>query len=258
MEWRRSVVIGLRLPGGTRPPDAFALAEFKPPRPATAFHRRAYTLLELLVVLAIVAVFSYSLAGGPGTGRSAALQSGQALLADLVTAARSTAMAGGQSARILIHVDPAGQPTRYLRSLVVQAQVPAGWQTQFSVTLPGGVFVVPGNFTALPAGLFATGLPVPWTKVDGSPLRSTALRSNQIIVEAIDAAPAERWVGITISANPGTVQSGDLILAAGRMRAPGSYAPGESPVELTNPETVRGLTLSAYAVPILINARTGF
>lgn len=222
--------------------------------------RRAFTLLELLVVVGLVAALSFFLVSGlGGGGKSVALQSGQALLANLVTAARTSAMASGQSSRILIQIDAAGDPARYLHYVVVQTQTSAGgWQTLVEACLPDGVYVVPGNFSPIPAGLLATGSSVPWTKADGSALRSTALRANQITTETINHPGAEQWVSIIISAAAGTVQSGDLILAAGRRRQPGSYGAGESPVELINPETVRGLTLSAYAVPALINARTGF
>jgi len=36
------------------------------------------------------------------------------------------------------------------------------------------------------------------------------------------------------------------------------YPPGDSPIELENPEEVRGLTLSAYGLPTLVNDRTSF
>ena len=49
-----------------------------------------------------------------------------------------------------------------------------------------------------------------------------------------------------------------FLAPAGRFRPPGTYQPGESPVELDNPENVRGLTLSAYGVPALINTRASF
>lgn len=221
----------------------------------------AFTLLELLVVIALMATLSLVLAaGGRGGSKSAALQSAQALLSNMVTAARTQAMASGQSSRVLVQVDAtsAVQPLRYLRYVTVQTQAAGGWQTITEAFLPDGVYVVPGNFTSIPAGLFAANTSTPWTKSDGSALRSTALRTNAITTEAINGPDAEQWAGITISASAGTVQSGDLILAAGRLRPPGSYAPGESLVELENPENVRGLTLSAYAVPALINARSSF
>jgi len=222
----------------------------------------AFTLLELLVVVGLIASLSFFLLGGlGGGGRAAALQSAQATMANLVTAARTKATASGQSSRILIHVDAmsTGQPQRFLRYVAVQTPAAGGgWQTFTDTYLPEGVYVVPGNFATIPGGLFATGTSVPWTKVDGSALRSTALRTNEITTETINAPAAEQWVSITISANAGTIQSGDIIFATGRRRAPGSYGIGESPVELVNPETVRGLTLSSYAVPVLINSRSSF
>jgi len=195
-----------------------------------------------------------------GSGKSAALQSAQATLANLITATRTKAMTTGQSARLLVHVDAASTatPPRYLRYLAVEIQTPSGWQLVSDAYLPDGVFVIPGNFSPLPAGLFAAGTSSPWTKSDNSALRSTALRSAQISSEQIGGAGAEQWTSIVFSPAGTTAQSGDLVLAAGRPRAPGSYPPGDSPIELENPEEVRGLTLSAYGLPTLVNDRTSF
>lgn len=222
---------------------------------------RAFTLLELLVVIGLIAAMSFFLVGGlAGGGKAAALQSAQAILVNMITVTRSKAMATGQSARLLIHVDAAStnQPLRYLRYVAVQAQGSGGWQTIADTYLPEGIYVVPGNFSSMPAGLFAANTTSLWTKADGSVLRSTALRSNQISAETIGGPATEQWVSVTISANAGTAQSGDIILASGRSRPPGAFQTGESPVELENPENVRGLTLSSYGVPALINARTSF
>jgi type II secretory pathway pseudopilin PulG len=229
------------------------------PRRASA----AFTLLELLVVVGLIAGFSFLLFGAlRGGGRAAALQSGQATLANLVAAARTRAMASGESARLLIHVDP-GSPEaagRYLRYLALQVQSGGVWPAGpvAETFLPEGVWVVPGNFPTIPAGLFAANATPPWTKPDGSPLRSTALRAASITSETINSSVAEQWVSITFAASGTTAQSGDLILALGQVRPPGSSAPGESPVELGNAEQVRGLALSVYGVPVLVGDRAGF
>jgi hypothetical protein len=110
----------------------------------------------------------------------------------------------------------------------------------------------------LPAGLFAPSANVPWTKVDNSALRSTALRSNRITSEVINGGAVEQWVNITFSSTANTAQSGDIIVINGRSRAPGSFVEGESPVVLENPGNVCGLTLSVYGVPALINSHTSF
>ncbi len=220
-----------------------------------------FTLLELLVVVGLVATLSFVLVGGlGGGGKTGALQSAQAAVTNLVTAARIKAMATGQPARVLINVDwnNQAQPTRYLRYLVLQVRVAGAWQPVADAYLPDGVFVVPSDFAGIPPGLFAPDKVTPWTRADGSALRSTALRANRITTESIGGTMAEQWVSLAIAATGTTAQSGDIILAAGRLRAPGSYAPGESPVVLENPEQVRGLSLSSYGVPVLINSRAGF
>ncbi len=220
-----------------------------------------FTLLELLVVVGLIAVLSFFIASGlTGGGKAAALQSAQAIMANLITAARIKALAGGQSARVLVNVDvtSTGQPLRYLRYVAVQTQTTSGWQTAMETFLPDGIYVVPGNFSAIPSGLFNASTFASWTRTDGSALRSTALRSNQITTEVVNSPVAEQWVSVALSASAGTVQSGDIILATGHVRPPGSYLDGESPVELENPENVRGLTLSSYGVPALINTRASF
>lgn len=220
-----------------------------------------FTLLELLVVVGLIAALSFVLIGGlSGGGKSAALQSAQATLANMVTAARVKAVATGQSARVLVHIDQnsSAVPSRFLRYIAIQVQIGGAWGTTAEVFLPEGIYVVPGNFSTIPTGLFATGTTVPWTKSDGSALRSTALRQTQISSETINASSAEQWVNIALSGVGSTGQLGDLIVATGRVRPPGSFAAGESPVELDNPEAVRGLSLSTYGVPTLVNSRASF
>ncbi len=223
--------------------------------------RGAFTLIELLVVMALMASLSFFLlARRSESGRTTALKAGQALFSNLITLARTQAAASGQSSRLLINVDPSGaaEPRRYLRYVVVQLQTAGGWQTLTDVFLPDSVYVIPGNFTTLPGGLFAPSANVPWTKTDGSALRSTALRTNRITSEAINGANIEQWVNISLSPTSTTTQSGDVILINGRLRSPGSFAEGESPVVLENPGNVCGLTLSVYGVPALINSRVSF
>ena len=234
----------------------------KPSKYSSGLKRwRAFTLLELLVVMGLMAAFSLLLIGRwENGGRATALKSAQALLANLVTVARTNALSNGRSARILVQVDPVrpGDPPRYLCYVVVQLNTVAGWQTVTDAQLPDGIYIVPGDFSSLPGGLFAPGGNVPWRKADGSDLRSTALRSDQIFPDTINGVVSEQWVGVVLSSSGGTLQSGDIVLATGRRKAPGSYADGDAPIELENPADVRGLTLSSYGVPAFINARTSF
>lgn len=219
---------------------------------------RAFTLLELMVVVGLIAALSFVLLGALKPGRGSALQAAQGTMANFLVAARSKAAASNQAVRLLVNFNPANadQPSRYLRYVVLQVQSGAGWQSVTDAFLPDGAYVVPGNVT-IPAGLFATANST-WTKPDGSDLRSTTLRSNNSVTEAINGPTAELWLCLPLAATGTTTASGDLVIAAGRTRAPGTFAAGESPVELFNPEEVRGLTVSQYGVATLINSRTSF
>lgn len=228
--------------------------------PAPAHTRKitdGFTLLEMLIVVGLVAGLSAVLLSGLfGGGKAAALQSAQATLASLVTATRAHAVSSGQGARLCLNVD-ATTPDRFLRYWVVQVKTGSTWRTTADVYLPDGVFTVPGKFVDLPAGLFSSA--DTWLKSDHSTaLRSNALQEGQVFAEAINDTAVQKWVAIEFGASGGTAQSGDLVLALGVARPPGSYAAGESPVELRAPSAARGLTLSSYGVPALVNEVVSF
>ena len=220
-----------------------------------------FTLVELLVVVGLIGLLAAMLAPGRGDeGHSMAIASAQSAVAGLLSVARTKAVASGQSSRVLLNIDPGGaaHELRFLRYLLVQTQRGAAWQSVAELYLPDGIFVVPGDFSPLPSGLFAGGASA-WVRSDLiSPLRSSALRTSQISTEAIAGALAEKWVSIGISAAGATAQTGDIVLAVGRRRAPDAYAVGESPVEVVEPERVRGVTLSSYGLAVLIDNRDSF
>lgn len=222
------------------------------------FRARAFTMLELLVVVGLIAVLSFLVVGALQPGRGAALEAAQATMANLLVAARTKAVATNRPVRLLVNFEPGGgqSPSRYLRYVVLQFQSAAGWQSTTDIFLPDGVYVVPGN-GAVPTGLFAAADST-WTKPDGSLLRSTALREQNAVSQAVNGPAVERWLAFPLSALGTTASAGDLILAAGRRRAPGQSSPGTSPVELISPEQVRGLAVSQYGVATLIDSRAGF
>jgi len=219
--------------------------------------RGGFTLLEMLIVVGLVAALSVVLLAGLfGGGKAAALQSAQASLAGVVTAARAQAVASGQGARLCLNVD-ATAPDRFLRYWVVQVKTDSVWRTTADISLPEGVFVVPGKFAEMPAGLFSSAST--WLKNDHSTaLRSTALQDGRIFIEALNDAVPQKWVAIEFGATGGTAQSGDLVLVPGTARPPGSWTAGESPVELRDAAAARGLTLSSYGVPALVNEVASF
>ncbi|MEO7600042.1 MAG: prepilin-type N-terminal cleavage/methylation domain-containing protein [Opitutus sp.] len=220
----------------------------------------AFTLVELLIVLALVGGISGLLLGGLGEGSGAAsLRSNRATLASQILVARTQAIASGKSTRLLINLDAVSprSPSRFLRYIVVQAQSASGWRTVSEAMLSEGVYLVPGDF-ALPSGLFAQSVDA-WIRVDGATsLRSSALRATQITTEAIESATAEKWVSVSFSGSGTTAQAGDLILTLGRNRSPTSYTPGQAPAELISRDQVCGVTLSSYGIAVLIGNRASF
>lgn len=230
---------------------------------------KAFTLLELLVVIGLIAAMSFFLVSGlTGGGATVALQSGQATLANLITTARTKAPATGRKTRVLLNVDP-NTPERFLRHLVLQLARQAGssptdWDTLASVTLPERVYVMPSALT-LAGGLVAN--PVEWRRVTnpGADLVSDLFTNQSLSVQLEGDAAAQWWTGVNFTPNGtlaalggGPPPKGALVVALGVRRPPGSYQPGESPVQLGNPQAVRGLILSAYGVPALVGDRSSF
>lgn len=228
--------------------------------------QRGFTLLELLVVIGLIAAMSIFLVSGlSGGGQSAALQSAQATVSSLVTAARTKAPATNRKTRLLVNVDPAS-PERYLRFLVLQlarqtGSSPADWDTIQSVTLPAGTCVLPGSLTGLVANA------AQWKRVsDPAAELSSDLFKNQSLSYAIEGdLTAQLWTGVAFTPNgtlaalvSGPPPKGSIVIALGQVRPPGSYAAGEPPVQLGSAQSVRGLILSAYGVPALLNERNAF
>jgi type II secretory pathway pseudopilin PulG len=215
---------------------------------------RAFSLLELLVVLGLIAALSFVLLGSlAGGGKSVALQSGQTLVANFITAARTRAVATGNQTRLLVHHDSASPlaAERYLRHLALEELRAGSWVTHQSTALPAGVFVLPHQ-NRTPAGLLPGG--VAWAKFDGARLHSSCL-FRAPVQQVVDSSTAENWIEIAFSAQGTTATSGQLVLATGRPLPPGS---GDSPISLESQETVRGLALSGYGLAVLINERSGF
>jgi len=226
-------------------------------------------LLELLVVIGLIAAMSVFFVNGlTGGGATAALQSGQAMIANLITTARTKAPATGHKTRLLVNTDT-GAPERYLRHLVLQlarqtGSSPADWETLAAVTLPEGVYVMPASLTQS-NGLVAN--PSDWKRVTDPAvdLVSDLFTNQSLSVRLEGDASAQAWTGVGFTPNGtlaplggGQPPKGALVIALGIRRPPGTYQSGESPVRLDNPQAVRGLILSAYGVPALLSERSSF
>jgi hypothetical protein len=206
----------------------------------------------LIVVVGLVGALSIALVRGFGGGKTAALQSGQAVVANLLSAARDRAVANGTTTRLLFNQSPAG-PRRYLHYLVLQEQVSSGgpWQVVTDAFLSQGVCVLPEQSNA-PTGLLAD--PDGWITSSGGTLDSSAL---SVLTEeaAVAAYPDDSWSMITFSSAGAPDPPGGLIVLATARTVP----PGESlPVQLLDPQNVRGVRLSRYGVPVRLNGRSEF
>lgn len=125
---------------------------------------RAFTLIELMMVVAIIAVLAAGLALALGDTGGNSLATGQTTLAGLVNTARAQAAVNQTETRLLIYgTRPPAQDAaeKFLRLLQVVRAEPAGsgrWVAVGSaVPLPRGIFVVPPST----AGFLAAGVTWP-------------------------------------------------------------------------------------------------
>ncbi len=217
----------------------------------------AFTLLELIVVIGLVAGMTLMIAGGvTGGGRTAALQSAQASVANLLTTARLQAMATGNTMRVLVQQDPAHPlaAERYLRVLALEELRAGVWETRQVIALPAGVHLLPHQNQA-PANLF--GAAGPWLKPDGTVWHSSAL-FRPPVNRAVDSPLAENWAELWFSPMGTTPTAGFIVLGLGRPAPPPAGAGGLSPIGLHDPDAAVGLQLTSYGLTLFINDRAGF
>lgn len=218
--------------------------------------RRAFTLIELLVVTGLIATLAAVLAVGlRPSGQGLALQAGQSAVANLIQAARLSALATGRETRVLLHADAAAADGRFLRVLAWQANTESGWRTGGEIELPDGVAMLPSRPDAF-AGLLAPGLA--WTRGDGAALRSTAFGPGGEVGAVVNSPDATRWLVLTFASAGTTLGSGDLVLGSVVARPAAAVATGQAPVCFIDPAQVRGLSLSGYGLATLVNTREGF
>lgn len=232
--------------------------------------------MELLVVIGLIAGLALFLVGGlVGGGKSVSLQAAQATSSSLISAARAKAQSTGKRTRLLVHADlgSAQDSSRFLRMIVLQqadqtGSKPTTWTTLDITYLPSGTYVVPKDpkvFTQLVDAVTQNWQrPANTTKSLGSSL----FGGNAQTIDLVDGNPAASFQGImftergTIACIDGSGIVADteieLVLAAGVVVAPASRQSGQSPVRLPDPNLVRGLSVSSYGVPALINDRQSF
>ena len=213
---------------------------------------KGFTLMELLIVVGLIsllsAVFISVLGGG---GKSVALEAGQSTLVQLVTALRTRALAANTTVRLLVRnrTDAADY-----RRLIVVVQEEAGiWRAVDSYQLPANIYVLPYR-TRVPSGMYP--IAAEWRTSDNSEVLGSSSLNRAPVTFDYDAG-AESWEYLGFTAN-GTMETGagSLVIAVGRPTSPTES--GGSPAILTDPASTRGIQVSTYGLPRLINERTGF
>ncbi|WP_414664386.1 Tfp pilus assembly protein FimT/FimU [Horticoccus sp. 23ND18S-11] len=125
--------------------------------------RSAFTLIELMVVIGIIALVAVGLGRALTDTGGNSLATGQTTLAALVSTARAQAAVGQTETRLMVYATrpPAGDAEKFLRLLQVFRAEPQGSNTWVpvgaAVVLPRGIYVVPTST----AGLLAAGVTWP-------------------------------------------------------------------------------------------------
>ena len=203
--------------------------------------RSAFTLLELLVTLAVIAAAAAALTWTLRTPAGAvALQAGQGTLTGLCAAARARAALAGVNTRLAVSADPADADG-----------VLRWWQVVREDAANPGCWLADGGGFRLPRGVYV--VPPPGAAVPGAPSWPAARRSTAFAASAqamtINGAAAGSFYYLQFTPR-GTTGGGNLVVAAGRPEPTGLF-----PCVLDNPDAVRGvLVRSSGAVTLLSDA----
>lgn len=242
--------------------------------------RQAFTLVEILVVITVIGILAGSLVAVLRTGeRGPALQAAQATLSGLVSSARAQAALGNTKATLVIWADPS-DPETYLRRAAIAVGVDMdnnGTADFYSIQsetqdLPVGIFFVPENSTEnLPAKLEV--------KVDWEDMTMTESQATNHGT-TLSTSAAKGFKRFDFSASPQWQDDPDAPniyyesiafdslgkLAVSEVNyiavAPGEIQAGVSASEkgvlFKNADSVLGIKLSAYGIPILLTEKNAF
>ena len=219
---------------------------------------RGFTLIELLVVIgligALVAGIGLSMRGG---SPSSALRAGQSSVVGLLSSARGQAALNQSDAMIVVDVTNANNDD-CLRSLQVVVRAGTGldqWRAVGDpIVLPQGIYVIPPASPSI-AGITLTG----WSAARQSKGFQAAAGTLTERNYATDYPyyPSGAFTGKTylrfqtFTALGTTSGEGTILLTSGNRT-------DASKISMINPEFIRGVYVSRYGVPTLINEAATF
>lgn len=218
--------------------------------------RRAFTLVELIVVIGLIALLLGAVGlslSGPGVST---LASAQNTLASLVATARAQAAVKQTEARILIYGTrpPSGDSGRFLRYIrVVTADTPgvtgagARWTPVGSpVSLPSGICIVPTTTT----GLLATGVVWP---ANPAPVSTFLTATPARYIIAGDPATSATDTYYALQFTP----DGVITPAAAKLAVATTTVTNGLP-QFTNAGAVRGLAFRTSGAVTRVNEPSSF
>lgn len=217
---------------------------------------RAFTLIELLVVVGLIGL----LTGGIGIAMrdgspTSALRAGQNTLVGLLSSARGQAALTQADAMLIINATPGENSMRELQ-VVVRASGDTWRQVGAPVVLPKGIYVVP-PVSGTGGVELASGWPA--TRVsDGfittSPSVSPSNTAEDVTPEDSGYNPFQnkKYLKFQLFGPLGTTTG------AGRLLVTTGSPTSHTAALLDNPNYVRGVSISRYGVPILVNEAESF
>jgi prepilin-type N-terminal cleavage/methylation domain-containing protein len=203
--------------------------------------KRAYTLLEVLVVMTLIGVLLGGVAAalGRGAGRGVDLQTAQAALSASVSLARGEAILQQTSTRLLVSSDRSSTvpADRYLRCLQVVREEPPGGNRWLNVAeavfLPRGVRVVPpvvGRSDVVEGVIWPEGSNAPRSTLTGP------------LTVPMDVEPFGESYYLEFAPDGGLPSNPAVLVVAGVQLSPGSLP------RFDDPSMLRGLRLGASGV----------
>lgn len=227
---------------------------------STFAKNRAFTLIELLVVIGVIAV----LAGGIGVAllggnSSTSLQNSQSIVSSLISTARSKAAVAQRDAAILVNAQTDSEG--FLRQFYIAVRDAGGtkWLAAGDpVFLDKGMYLVPEGAT-FGGTVTKSGT---WTDLDTTAIDSSAISPNlrnpddsaDLTSDAYRVVAIFNSRGTLTSASPGS----STIPVIRRLVVSPAQINSGAQISFDKPDAVRGLLISTYGVPTLINEAEAF